>query len=134
MKVVGPPTTGPPKVAKAERRPPRVRVHKSAVRLRGTVIELPITCPRRERTGAAATVTLVMRTPAPGGRRRRSRRARIATQTVDLGAGERKVVRLKLRRRHRMMVRRARRARLTAEITAVDHTGRTGRQSASLSL
>ena len=93
-------------------------------------------CPRAERTGAAATITLVMHSSraAKGGPKRRARRARIASETVDLGSGERKVVRFRLRRKHRVMLRRARRTRLTAEITAVNHKGRTGRQSERLSL
>lgn len=136
MRVVGPPTSGPPKVAKAERRPPKLRLDRPATRLRGSVIEVPITCPSRERTGAVATVTLFIRVPRPAGRgrRRRSLRTPIATQTVDLGTGERRLMRFELGRKHRMMLRRRRSRGLTAEIVAVDHRGITGRQSAKLTV
>lgn len=126
MSVVGPPTSGRPKVARPERRKPRISVDAGGAEMRRGVVRVPVRCPRRERTGAAATITLYAVV--------QGRKVRLRSKTVDLGSGQRRSVAFRLGRRDRLIVRGAGRRNLVAQVKVVDHKGTTGRQAKKLSL
>jgi hypothetical protein len=113
---------------------PAVRISGKARRAtRKGVFRVPLTCPAGETGGCSGRLVLVSDRRLRVGPRR-LRHVRFANQRFSLAPGQTKAIRIKLSRKNRARLRRARKIRLDGRATAQDGLGNQGRSAGKLTL